>query len=277
MGMSKQKLTKRVIDTVEAPTSGQVFYRDNEVRGFALRITSSGARSFVLERRVHGKTRRVTIGRYPDITVDQARKKAARLVEQIVLDGLDPALDGKDKEIEDRTLEAIYKEYVKFRRLKQSTIRGYDAAMRLAFEDWKNKPMRAITEDMVLDRFTKLSESPSRANHHMRLLQALFHYAIPRLKRADGSVVLSSSPVTILGYAKAWHRDTRRKSYIRETDLPKWWTAVETLGGLAPGHNDLIARDYLRLLLLTGLRRNEGATLEWRRVDFKQRTLHIPM
>ena len=149
--------------------------------------------------------------------------------------------------------------------------------MRLAFEDWKNKPMRAITEDMVLDRFTKLSESPSRANHHMRLLQALFHYAIPRLKRADGSVVLSSSPVTILGYAKAWHRDTRRKSYIRETDLPKWWTAVETLGGLAPGHNDLIARDYLRLLLLTGLRRNEGATLEWRRVDFKQRTLHIPM
>lgn len=49
----------------EAPTSGNKLYRDDELTGFALRVTAAGARSFVLNYTIHHRERRLTIGAYP--------------------------------------------------------------------------------------------------------------------------------------------------------------------------------------------------------------------
>ena len=83
------KLTKRVIDAAVPPAMGQAFLRDTEIKGFALRITSCGARSFVLERRINRRVRRITIARYPDITVQQARIQVSKML-GIIADGGDP-------------------------------------------------------------------------------------------------------------------------------------------------------------------------------------------
>ncbi|HMY90629.1 MAG TPA: Arm DNA-binding domain-containing protein, partial [Nitrosomonas sp.] len=70
-----QKITKSYVDKLSVPETGQAFIRDTELKGFAVRITSSGAKSFILEKRINGKVKRLTIGRYPEITVEQARKE----------------------------------------------------------------------------------------------------------------------------------------------------------------------------------------------------------
>ena len=70
-----RKLTKQVIDQTPCPSAGQVFVRDSELPGFALRVTK-GRKSFVLEKRIRGRMRRVTIGPYGPLTVDEARKLA---------------------------------------------------------------------------------------------------------------------------------------------------------------------------------------------------------
>jgi len=49
------------------------FVRDDAIRGFALRIFWSGRRSFIKEGRIGGRVRRVTIGRYPDLSAAAAR------------------------------------------------------------------------------------------------------------------------------------------------------------------------------------------------------------
>ena len=72
------------------PASGQTFIPDAIIRGFALRITAQGAKSFIVERRVEGKVRRLTLGRFGELTVEQARKEALKIIGKIAI-GLNPS------------------------------------------------------------------------------------------------------------------------------------------------------------------------------------------
>ena len=71
-----QKITKSYVDKLSTPETGQAFIRDTELKGFAVRVTSSGAKSFILEKRTDAKVKRLTFCRYPESTFDQARQKA---------------------------------------------------------------------------------------------------------------------------------------------------------------------------------------------------------
>jgi len=84
-----KKLTKQVIDETPFPSAGQVFVRDTELPGFALRVTQ-GRKSFILEKRIRGRMRRLTIGPYGPLTMDQARRLATIHVAAIA-QGTDPA------------------------------------------------------------------------------------------------------------------------------------------------------------------------------------------
>lgn len=91
------KLTKTVVDKIK-PVEGkdQTFYRDEQLKGFALRVTSSGVKSFVVETRVANKVKRITLGKYGQITAEEARKQAKHLLGQIAK-GDDPIAE-KDKQ-----------------------------------------------------------------------------------------------------------------------------------------------------------------------------------
>ena len=85
------KLTKRSVDALAAPGKGQAFKWDGELRGFGVRVTASGLKSFILQyRNSEGRSRRIVIGRYGILTVEQAREKAKIQLGSIA-DGKDPA------------------------------------------------------------------------------------------------------------------------------------------------------------------------------------------
>src|SRR5438128_12422601 len=85
------KLTKTFVDKATPDSNkDQTFFRDELLKGFALRITSTGTKSFVVEKIIGNKVRRITIGKYSTVlTVEIARKKAQILLGQIA-DGKDP-------------------------------------------------------------------------------------------------------------------------------------------------------------------------------------------
>jgi hypothetical protein len=83
------KLTKRTLDATPCPIIGQVFLRDADIPGFGVRLTKSG-KVFILEKRIQGRMRRVTIGAYGPLTMEQAREKALALTHEII-EGHDPA------------------------------------------------------------------------------------------------------------------------------------------------------------------------------------------
>jgi len=89
--MPKAKLTKTVVDRAGHTGAGnQTIYKDTELAGFGLRVSSGGVKSYVVEYRHGGRKRRVTLGRHGPLTVDQARKLAKRELYSVAV-GEDPA------------------------------------------------------------------------------------------------------------------------------------------------------------------------------------------
>ena len=72
-----QRLTKRVVD-LAAPESADRFLWDSDLKGFGLKVTPAGRKSFVAQYRSRddGRTQRLTIGAYGPLTVEQARSQA---------------------------------------------------------------------------------------------------------------------------------------------------------------------------------------------------------
>ena len=67
-----QRITKSYVDKLSTPEIWQAFIHDAELKGFAVRVTSSGAKSFILEKRGDGKVQWLTLGSYPELIVGQA-------------------------------------------------------------------------------------------------------------------------------------------------------------------------------------------------------------
>lgn len=85
------KLTKRAVDAHTPPERGQTFLWDGDIRGFGLRVVPSGLKTFIVQyRNAEGRTRRMTIGRYGLMTVEQARDQA-KVTLGAVASGSDPA------------------------------------------------------------------------------------------------------------------------------------------------------------------------------------------
>jgi hypothetical protein len=83
------KLTKQFIELeIEPPSAGQMFYRDDDVPGFAVRVTKK-SKSYILEKRVAGTNRHITIGKCGDRSLDSAKKQACIMLGDIAR-GNDP-------------------------------------------------------------------------------------------------------------------------------------------------------------------------------------------
>ena len=92
------KLTKSVVEGLPAPALGYTLHWDGELKGFGVRVTARGVKTFVLQRRVNGKERRITIGRLGPLTTEQARREATSLLGAIAT-GRDPVAERKQAEL----------------------------------------------------------------------------------------------------------------------------------------------------------------------------------
>src|SRR3990167_6608108 len=136
------KLNKSFVDDANLPDGrDQIFYRDKEIRGFALRVTSSGTKSFVVEKMIGNKIRRITLGKYGALTTEDARKQAQALIGDISK-GKDPVAEKKATKLRSITLREVFNDYLRTRKtLKPKTIYDYNRVLNLAFKNWGNKPL----------------------------------------------------------------------------------------------------------------------------------------
>lgn len=276
------KLTKTVVDRLAIPAAlsgrkGQAFYRDVTLKGFAVRVTSGGTKTFVVEKRVNGRVRRMTLGRYGELTVEQARTEAQKLLGKIAM-GVDPIAEKRNAQVRAISLGDTFNDYLTARKaLKPRTVYDYQRAMKQYFGDWLNKPIIKITKEMVETKHTKLGKAHggAQANQGMRTLRAVLNFAARKYEDADGRSLLAQNPVNRLSHIRAWYRVDRRQTVIKAHDLPAWYRAVMALQVNHVFSKAEVARDYFLLLLFTGLRRQEATRLRWDRVDLKGRTLTV--
>src|SRR6266704_4253063 len=266
------KLTKRDVDRIALPTSGQIFHWDSELRGFGLRATPSRM-TYIAQGRVQGRTVRVTLGRHGTLTPDMARTEA-----RMCLADMDRGIDRNRRDRAERlstvTLTQAYDAYVAAKPLAESTRRDYKRALNVVFAAWKDLPITKITGAMVMRRFETMSSgAPAQANQVFRFLRALLGWAMWKYSDDQGTPLVSTNPCDILTKLKRWNRVERRVGHIKPEQVKAFFDA------LAPNYDDSQHRrgvkDLCILLILTGLREQEGASLKWSDVDFQAKAITI--
>lgn len=200
--------------------STQDFYRDTAIHGFALRVTSGGAKSFIVEKRVNGRVKRITLGRYGNLTVEQARTEAMKILGNVATGG-GPIAEKRERYARSVSLNEVFRDYLATRKdLKDSTIHDYKRIMSTSFEDWLKKPIAEITKDMVERKHRELGKrSEARANNSMRVLRALINHAMSKYEDAKGNPIMLMNPVERLSQTRAWYKVERRRNLIKPHQL----------------------------------------------------------
>ena len=260
--MRKIKVSKATIDRLLFAGKGkQVDYFDTELKGFGCRVSATAKTYFVLKR-VNGRLTRVTLGRHGIKTAEQARKDAIDTLSDLGK-GIDVNREkSRAREKGITVTEVLDRYFIARQELKPSTVTTYRNLFRFYLPDWMNRPIEHITKEMVAERHLKIAKEAGKAaaNNSMRTFRAIYNFANELL---DDS--LPVNPVKRLSNTRQWFTIERRQTVINEADLPKWFEAVNKL------ENPTI-RDYLLLLLLTGARRTEMASLRWEDVDMENKT-----
>jgi integrase len=268
------KLTKKEIDRIERPVSGQVFHWDDELKGFGIRVTPTGI-SYVARGSVRGSARRprITLGRHGPLTPDMARTEAKKALADMAR-GIDRRREEQVTRLASVTLEQAYLAYVQSKPLADKTRRDYDRAMRCAAAPWRKLPLLKVTGGMVSKRFDEVSaDGPAQANQMFRFLRALFGWAMWKFAHDDGTPLIPANPCDILSKLKRWNRVARRERHVEAEQLARFMEALQHTP--QDCEQRLAVKDLCAVLILTGLREQEGCGLLWEDVDLEKQVLRV--
>jgi integrase len=266
--MPRIKFDQKTIDRMRAPdpSGKQKMFWDSSKAGFGVRVSGSkNSISYIVQRTLpNGLDRRITIGSTSEISLEEARNKADEEI-LAMRQGIDPKA-GKKAGVP--TLKQMVELYIgSHPNLAPKSIAGYRRALGYLTE-WHDKELTEITPPMVEDKHKKLLDDvadrysgEATANATMRSLKAWFNDAME--KHPEVTV----NPVKLK--KRQWFKVPRRVRHVSADQLSKFYTAVLNL-------ENHVQRDYILLLLFTGLRREEAASLTWQDIDFTAKVIRIP-
>jgi len=252
---TRKRLTKRTIDAIPVPESGRSVVFDDDVRGFYVETTSTGARSFYLYRKVNGRPRRVRLGGYPDLAPEAARKMIPKVASEMA-EGRDPNAERRRRrqpsktdptlgEVLTHTLEHHWK----------PRCRTWKEMLRL-FEvnspEWKPRRLSSITKVDVLELHGRLGKTngPYLANRWREVARRLFEVAIEDFDFAGGNPVRKVKPFP----------EHERERFVTPEELPRLFDAIDAA-------EDVRIADFLWLALLTGVRKTALLRMRFADVD----------
>jgi len=284
--MPRLVFTKTALLALPVPAAGRVTYTDAKTPGLELRITSGGVRTFYVRRRVRGTGRveRVTVGRFPEVSVEAARRIAAGHVAALA-EGRSVVAARRSAKARSVTLREVLEDYLTAHDLKPATRREYHDTAHRHLAAWLDRAVVEITRDDVERLHRKLSVrreavrkdamgrrrpvavgGPACANRTSRILRALLNFASAKYEDHEGRPLLTDNPVRRLTATKAWNRVDRRRRRIERDELPAWLAAVDEERQRNP-----VAADFVEMLIFTGLRRSEAARLRVADVNLRGR------
>ena len=281
MTAKKFNITNTRAASFDVPESGQAIYWDEKQNGLGLRVTPNGARSWIVQGYVNGKSKRFTLGLLDELDYKEAREEAGSIRAEM-RKGIDPFKEKKKRqnvsEAESVTLAEIMLDYITHKRtkgmpLKDISKRGIRNCVEKEFADWANKPVANIKRDAVIERFRKISrKAPTQANLAFRNLRALLNWAREKYTAPDGSyTILNPNPVSQAIKANGlaqWNKETKRDSRIPEDKIGKVWLALEQNADNARNiTTTCVSADLIMFMLLTGTRISEANQLTWDRVN----------
>ncbi len=249
--MSKFNFTKAAIEALPIPEKGWTYYYDLKVQGLGIGVGSTGKRSFVLYRKIHGKPERITLGRYPDLTIEQARGKASEINADIA-GGLNPNEVKRGRKAE-LTFAELFTEYLERHSKPNKKTWAEDESQFKTYlaKPLGNKKLSAIDRSSIAIIHSNITKAghATTANRVKALVSSVYGWAISAGR-------WQTNPATGIRLNKEQSRDR----FLQGDELPRFFQA------LADEQNDTM-RDYFLLSLLTGARRANVLAMQWSDVN----------
>ena len=265
--LSKRTISRRTVESLPAGERETVFW-DRELSGFGVRVYPSGSKIYVIQTRAGGKSRRLTVGRHGLISAEQARRKAAQIIADIKA-GNEPGLvNGASRRDAGPTVAKVAERFMREHvavRCKPTTARNCRTIFdRHLLPVLGNVRLGEIGRERVATLQYSLHETPVMANKVVDMLSRLFNMAELWDVAPDGG-----NPCRFVRK----YKEHPRERFLSEEEfrrLGRVLDEVKAEGRYLPG---IVAA--LRLLMLTGCRRNEILTLRWEDVDLDAGELHL--
>jgi integrase len=256
------KLTVKTTDALRlAPGERDKIWFDDDIAGWGLRVRDGGKRVWIFQYAIGGRTRRLTFGTYPAMSVTTAREQAEQLHAQTKL-GRDPAREKVAAQARGgETFGNCLNVYLRYRRaqgkLRATTLSATERHLSVNLRALHNIGIdkldrRAIAAE--LSRFTT-ERGPVQANRTRASV-------VKFLSWCAGEGYIDSNPAQLVNKNPERPRDR----LLRMDELARIWRALPA-GDFG---------DILRLLTLLGQRRDEIAQLDWNEVDLSCGVIALP-
>ncbi len=246
------RLTDLTIKRLGVPEKGRVTYTDDALPGFGIRVTASGLKTFTL---MMGRSRkRVTIGRYPTITLAEARGRARELIAARVL-GKEETPSIKFEDAVPLFLASQYPEDSLKPRTREETNRVLNRYFMPAF---RHEVLSTIATHSVTQIVDRKRKTPSEARHAFAVIRCFFRWAEQRR-------YVTRSPCAGVAPPKA---GLPRERVLKREEIKAVLAAT--------GESTSTFSTIVELLLYTGQRRGEIAGLRYEWIDWANRTITFP-
>ena len=278
--MPTVKLTARAVENIRPPQTGRTEYWDTSVSAdaslpgsFGLRVTSNGVMTWVLMYRVENpanptrkKQRRMTLGGYPAYSLAQARDQAREML-KLAGQGIDPVEARTEEKIavaSKQTVEDAVNLFIERhakRHNRPSTAREVERVFNIyVLPRWAGRALSSITpaevDELVEDRVA--AGHGYMANRLLAHVRKFFNWCIERHW-------LTASPAAGL---KSPAKEQARDRILSKDEIVTFWKGCDALGWpFGPA---------LKLLLVTGQRRDEVVRIQWSHLDLEEALWTLP-
>ena len=248
-------INKRTVDALAVEDRDAVFW-DRSLPGFGIRVYPSGLKKYVVQSRGPGGSKRATLGRHGDLTPEQARREAAAAIDRIKRgeEAVPPAPEPEPTMADQAVL--YLRDYVPshckessaevYRRALDNHILPALGAMRVG----------EVGREQVTDLHHAMRGEPHAANAALKIVSKMLSLAMEWGLRAHG-------PNPCRAVRK--YRTRPRERFLTDGEYRRLGRAVDALE--ARGKVSRPAAAAIRLLVLTGCRRNEVLELRWDDID----------
>ena len=254
--MGAVKLNRRTIDGLTVERGNRVFW-DSELPGFGIRVHSTGHKVYVAQARIPGGLpKRGVIGQYVELSTEDARRKAAEMIDRIRR-GLNPAPPPAPPEPTVANLAERYMTAHAEVNCRPGTVKQYRTLLRLhILPELGGLKLSEVNRSHASALHYRLRDNPNRANQAVSMVSRML-----KLAMAWGMTPARPNPCRSVKRYKERNceRFLTEEEYAR---LGRVLTEAESEGGLMAS-----AVAAVRLLLLTGCRRNEMLRLRWDDID----------
>ena len=263
--LRRRTISKRTVESLPVGERDAAHW-DRELPGFGVRVYPTGAKVYIAQTRAGGKSRRVTLGRHGVISADQARRKAALVIacikagEEAIPGSGAARLDAGPTVAE--AAERYLREHVAVRCKPRTVEQVRFVFARYILPEMGALPLGEVGRERVAALHYRLRETPAMANRAVAVLSRLFYMA-----EAWGFHSEGGNPCRFVRK----YEERGRERFLSEKEFRRLGRALRE----AEGRVSSAAVAAIRLLMLTGCRRNEVLTLRWEDVDLEAGELRL--